>query len=114
MSIEHRQSRRYAIELAAEVDIGGDVLVASTQNVSVGGVGLVVDREIPEGTRCGVTLFLTQDGIEDPDEAPFEARAVVAWQAERDTGTWLVGVRFAEVSPAGRAHLERFVSKLPT
>lgn len=112
MSADNRKHRRYAVELAAEVEIRGEMLVAATNNVSVGGVGLVVDREVPEGSELAVTLFLTQDGIEDPDENPFEAKAVVAWSAVQDAGTWIAGVRFEKVSPAQAAQLERFLGKL--
>ncbi|AKF03304.1 PilZ domain-containing protein [Sandaracinus amylolyticus] len=112
MSAENRKHRRYAVELAAEVEIRGETIVASTQNVSAGGVGLVVDREVKEGSELAVTLFLTQDGIEDPDESPFEAKAIVAWTAVQDAGTWIAGVRFAKVSAAQSAQLERFLGKL--
>ena len=112
MSADNRKHRRYSVELAAEVEIRGETVVASTNNVSVGGVGLVVDREVNEGAELAVTLFLTQDGIEDPDETPFEAKATVAWTAVQEAGTWIAGVRFAKVSPAQAAQLERFLGKL--
>lgn len=112
MSVENRKHHRYAVELAAEVEIRGEVVVAATNNVSAGGVGLVVDREVKEGSQLAVTLFLTQDGIEDPDEEPFEAKAIVAWSAVQDAGTWIAGVRFEKVSPAQAAQLDRFLGKL--
>jgi c-di-GMP-binding flagellar brake protein YcgR len=112
MTVDNRKFQRFAVELAAEVEIRGEMVVASTQNVSAGGVGIVVDREVKEGAEIAVTLFLTQDGIEDPDENPFEAKAVVQWAAVQDAGTWIAGVRFAAVSPNQRAQLERFLHKL--
>lgn len=112
MSVENRKHRRFPVELAAEVSIRGETVVASTQNVSVGGVGLVVDREVKEGAELSVTLFLTQDGIEDPDEQPFEAKAVVQWAAVQDAGTWVTGVKFQTVTPTQKALLERFLSKV--
>ncbi len=112
MSIEHRRDRRYSVELAAEIDVRGEVLMAATSNVSVGGVALVIDRQLPEGGVVALTLFLTQDGIEDPDEQPFEVRAKVQWATEQDAGGWIAGVRFEKVSDTQRAHLERFLGKL--
>lgn len=112
LSVEHRKHRRFPVELAAEVELRGEVVVASTRNVSAGGVGLVVDRELNEGAEIAVTLFLTQDGIEDPDEQPFEAKAVVQWAAVQEAGTWLTGVRFQPVDPGQRMLLERFLTKL--
>jgi len=112
MSVENRKHRRVPVELAAEVSIRGETVVASAQNVSVGGVGLTVDREVMEGAELAVTLFLTQDGIEDPDEQPFEAKAIVQWATVQDAGTWITGVKFATVSAAQKALLERFLSKV--
>lgn len=112
MSVENRKHRRYSVELAAEVEIRGETVVASTQNVSAGGVGIVVDREVKEGSEVAVTLFLTQDGIEDPDETPFEAKAIVQWAAVQDAGTWIAGVRFAAVPDGQKAQLARFLDKL--
>lgn len=109
MSTEHRRHPRYAIEVAAEVTLGSRVLAAATQNVSEGGVGLVLEEPLDEGAEVGLTLFLTQDGIEDPDELPFETRAMVAWAAPNDVGTHVAGVRFAAVSEAQRAQLTRFL-----
>jgi c-di-GMP-binding flagellar brake protein YcgR len=112
MTVEHRKFPRFPVELAAEVSMRGETVVASTQNVSLGGVGLVVDREVKEGAEIAVTLFLTQDGIEDPDETAFEAKAIVAWTTVQDAGTWIAGVRFDKVSPLQKKQLERFLSKL--
>ncbi len=112
MTVDNRRFQRFAVELAAEVEMNGEMIVAATQNVSAGGVGIVVDREVAEGAQIAVTLFLTQDGIEDPDENPFEANAIVQWAAVQDAGTWIAGVRFEAVSPVQRAQLERFLGKL--
>lgn len=112
MSVEHRKHRRFPVELAAEVQVRGETVVASTQNVSSGGAGLVVDREMKAGAELAVTLFLTQDGIEDPDEQPFEAKAIVQWATVQSAGTWVTGVKFHPVSPGQKALLERFLTKL--
>jgi c-di-GMP-binding flagellar brake protein YcgR len=112
LSVDARRHPRFPVELAAEVDVRGETVVASTQNLSRGGVRLVVDREMQEGAEIAVTLFLTQDGIEDPDETPFEAKAVVAWAAVQDAGTWIAGVRFEQVTPEQEKLLERFLTRL--
>ena len=112
MSIEHRAHRRYVAEVAAEVSVGPEVVVAATQNVSVGGVGLLSDQPLPEGAEVKLVLFLTQDGIEDPDEEPFEVSASIAWSTENDAGAHLAGVRFGALTEAQRGQLERFVSAI--
>ncbi len=112
MTVDHRQHHRYPVEVAAEVTLGSRTLVASTQNISEGGVGLLVDEPLREGAQLALTLFLTQDGIEDPDEEPFETRAQVAWAAPQDEGMHVAGVRFEGLSGAQRAQLARFLAAL--
>jgi len=112
MSIENRRDERFGVKVAAEVTVGEDVVAAATQNVSRGGVALLIDRDVGEGATVAVTLFLTQDGIEDPDEEPFESQASVVWTAEQDDGSRVVGVRFDKVTRDQAAQLERFLSAL--
>jgi c-di-GMP-binding flagellar brake protein YcgR len=112
MSVENRKHPRYLVEIAAEITIGPNVWAGAAQNISEGGVGLVIEHALEEGATIGVTLFLTQDGIEDPDQEPFEVHAQVSWCAPRDEGTHVAGVRFAPLSPAQRAHLQRFIAAL--
>ena len=106
---EQRESRRYAVAVAAEVILDGMPVAAQTNNVSTGGVGLVLDQPVPEGGDLSVTLFLTQDGIEDPDEEPFEAVASVMWAGPRDDGSHSAGLQFANLSPAKALLLKRFL-----
>lgn len=109
MSTEHRRHARYPVEVAAEITTSGSTLVAATQNISEGGVGLVLDRPLEPGQQIALTLFLTQDGIEDPDEEPFEARAKVAW-SKAAGDTHVVGVELGAITPAQRAQLTRFIA----
>ncbi len=104
-----RKFPRYVVEVAAEVHLDGAVVAASTQNVSVGGAALLIDRVLAQGSTVEISLFLTQDGIEDPDEEPFMAKGTVQWVAERGKGIYATGVRFVSVSPPQAEHLERFV-----
>lgn len=111
MSTEHRRHIRHPVEVAAEITTSGTTLVAATQNISEGGVGLVLDRPLEEGQDLALTLFLTQDGIEDPDEEPFEAHAKVAW-AKTAGDTHVIGVQFGAISAAQRAQLTRFLAAI--
>lgn len=107
---EQRKHPRYEVEVATEVEAGGDVMIASTQNLSEGGAALILDSAVEEDAAVGVTLFLTQDGIEDPDEEPFEARATVMWSAERDDGGYVAGVRFDRLDATQQSQLQRFLA----
>lgn len=112
MSADNRQHIRFAVEVAAELTLGTRTLAAATQNVSEGGVGLVLDQPLAQGTAVQLALFLTQDGIEDPDEEPFEVRATVAWSGPQEGGLHVAGVRFGAVTAAQRAQLARFLAAL--
>lgn len=110
MSTENRLHHRYSVEVAAEVTLNERVIAAATQNVSKGGVGLILDEELPEGTEVMLSLFFTQDGIEDPDDAPFEVGATVAWSAPSDDGTFIAGARFDALGPGQQLQLDRFLT----
>jgi len=109
MSNEKREFQRFTVEVHGEVEIDGDVVAAATNDVSKGGCGLIVDRPVPEGGQVRITLFLTQDGIEDPDEDPFETVAKVMWMAPRDDGSYAAGLQFGNLSPAREMLLAHFL-----
>lgn len=110
MTAENRRHARYAVEVAAELNLGDSTFAAATQNISAGGVGLVLDAPLEDGAAFDLLLLLTQDGIEDPHEDPFEARAKIAWTAPQEDGTVLAGVRFAQLSDAQKRQLDRFLA----
>jgi c-di-GMP-binding flagellar brake protein YcgR len=110
MTDNKRKHARYAVQVAAEVMLGTDVVIAATHNLSHEGAALALDRPVQEGSTVRVTLFLTQDGIEDPDEEPFEAPATVRWAAEQEDGSHVMGVHFPRLSPAQSLQLKRFLT----
>jgi c-di-GMP-binding flagellar brake protein YcgR len=87
-------------------------LTGETHDVSLGGVSVTLEQEIKEGTQVDLALILTQDGIEDPNEEPFETQAGVMWSAPSDSGGWMLGLRFSELTDQHRAHLNRFLTAL--
>jgi len=107
---EHRAHPRFAVAVRGELEHEGDTLAAETQNLSTGGVALKVSRPVPDGAVVGVFLFLTQDGFEDPDEAPLTTKAAVRWSAGGDGGRHVVGLQFAKLEGAKKAQLERFLA----
>lgn len=114
MSTEQRRFERVPVELAGEMLVKGEHVHVATNNLSEGGVGLLLEHAVPDGTKIELTLFLTQDGIEDPDEEPFESAAVVRWTGERDDGMFLVGVQFEALDASRKAQLDRFLAALQT
>jgi c-di-GMP-binding flagellar brake protein YcgR len=114
-----RKHVRHQLAIAAEITIGDDTLTAETRDVSEGGVSVVLGAPIPDGTQVELSLILTQDGIEDPREEPFETKASVMWSAamEQDaaggqSAPVMHGLRFATVSTDQRQRLARFLAAI--
>jgi c-di-GMP-binding flagellar brake protein YcgR len=105
-----RQHTRYNVAVAAEVTQGDDTVEGETRDISAGGVSVMLSMPLQEGGTVALSLILTQDGIEDPNEEPFETRASVMWCAGLENGVAMSGLRFTDVAPAQRKRLERFLS----
>lgn len=112
MSQDQRQHQRVDVEVAGEVVVDGDVIGASTKNLSAGGVALLLDRELADGIELTLTLFLTQDGIEDPDQEPLEGPATVRWVAEREDGRFFVGLQFGALEGPAKERLDHFLKTI--
>lgn len=98
--------------MAAEVEVRGELLEGQTHDISSGGVSVQMPAALPEGETVQLTLILTQDGIEDPDEEPFEVSANVMWTAPSDSGESMAGLRFGGLDADKQAQLQRFLSAL--
>lgn len=115
MSEKHAQERqyeRYPVQLACEVNRAGSALSAETQNVSSGGVAIVLSQGPSIGEVVNVSLFLTQDGIEDAQRPPFECAASVRWTKPTDDHRWAAGLQFLSPSSAQTTLLEHFLAQI--
>lgn len=106
---DQRQFKRYSIEIKGEVFTGKEMLSASTKNLSEGGICLIVSKPLNEGDSVGVSLFLTEDGIEDPERAPLNLEGKVIWCAEQDQGDFAIGARFVNVQSNDLIELQTFL-----
>jgi c-di-GMP-binding flagellar brake protein YcgR len=109
MSQSTRQHERVDVEVAAEVDLEGTVLLAASKNLSAGGVALETESPLPKGATVGLSLFLTLEGIEDADVEPLTVQATVVWSTERGPGAYTAGVRYSRMGPAEKLQIETFV-----
>jgi c-di-GMP-binding flagellar brake protein YcgR len=107
--VQRRQHARFDVKLSAELILGEEVFTATTRDISEGGVGLDLDRSLPEGGELGVNLFLVVDDVEDERTEPLKVRGTVAWCAERDEGEWAAGIRFADVAANQKQWLKQFL-----
>lgn len=73
-------------------------------------MAVLLAEPVEEGSKVGLTLILTQDGIEDPDEDPYQCQASVMWAAPQDDGRLLVGLRYLAPAPQEQQRLRRFLA----
>ena len=106
---EKRRHPRYDIELKAELFTGKEILPVTTRNLSKGGVSLILKKPIEEGTTVGLSLFITEDGIEDPDQEPLNIKAKLVWCAPQNDGSFIAGARFVELNKRESDILDSFI-----
>lgn len=111
-AIEQRRTARFDVEVAAEVYTAKSVLPANTRNLSPTGVCLDTNASLEEGSVIGVSLFLTSDGIEDPDVEPLNLKARVIWSTETDETTHSTGARFEDLGEDEELMLRKFLAAL--
>lgn len=103
---------RCPVAMSAELSVGVERIGAATVDLSLGGIGLTLRRSLREGIRVQVSVFLTQDGVEDPDTPPLDLHARVAWVAPSDDGSFRAGLRFESVDAVRRSRLEGLLVSL--
>jgi hypothetical protein len=98
------------VQISCELTVAGETVHAETKDLSPGGAAVYFDRPLTVGEVITVSFFLTQDGIEDPERAPFECAASVRWTRPAG-GRHEAGVQFLSPSAGQRALLEDFLAQ---
>lgn len=109
---EQRRHPRVPVQVTTEISAGDVFVIAETKDLSLGGVSILTDENLVKGRTVFVTLILTQDGIEDPDEEPLESSATVRWTQDRPDGRCLAGMQFGPLTAAQKLQLDRFLSAM--
>src|SRR5262245_28832755 len=107
-----RKHQRYRAAVAAEVEIDFETYEGETRDLSEGGASVLLRAPLKDGMELNLTLFLTEDGIESPDEEPLMLQAQVIWLGEPKKGAVLAGLRFIAMSPENNARLASLLSAL--
>ncbi len=94
--MKHQRSARWESSLSAEIYTKTDVVAASAENLSEGGVCLQVDSSLLEDELVGVSMFPVHDGIEDPDAKVLNLPAKVVWCDQDDGPNVMAGMRFID------------------
>ncbi len=101
---------RLPIRVGAELQLPAMELTCATRNLSLGGVGMVLDRAVPEGALTMVSLYLVVDDVEDTDAEPLELAARVVWCRATGPETYEAGLQFQESTEAQRRRLAEFLA----
>ena len=81
-----RKHARFRTEIAAELDVEGEIFAGKTRDVSQGGASVLTDAQLIEGGSITMTLILTEDGIESATAEALCTKATVMWTAVTDAG----------------------------
>lgn len=100
------------MRISCELTIAGETRHAETKNLSSGGAAIYFARPLTIGEVVTVSLFLTQDGIEDPDRAPFECAASIRWSKPARGRGHEAGMQFLSPSGDQRALLKDFLEQV--
>lgn len=108
---EQRRHDRTVVRISCELTISGQAFHAEMLNLSGGGAAIVFARPLKSGEVVTVSFFLTQDGIEDPDRAPFECAASIRWSKNAGARGYEAGMQFLSPSSQQRAVLADFLKR---
>jgi c-di-GMP-binding flagellar brake protein YcgR len=107
-----REHARYPVCISCELTIAGETLHAETKNLSSGGAAIHFRRPLTVGEVVTVSLFITQDGIQDPDRATFECAASIRWVKPAGARGHEAGLQFLAPSSEQRALLKDFLAQV--
>ncbi len=110
--LENRRAHRYPVDVSAEVSVGARTLPMRTKNLSETGVCLVGRTPLDEGGELKLNLFLTVDGIEDPDTPPLELGASVIWATPGNENDHLAGCHFSDLDGDKVSVLKDFLGRI--
>jgi hypothetical protein len=109
-----RKHARFRTEIAAEIDVEGEISAGKTQDVSQGGASILTDAKLLDGSSVTLTLILTEDGIESAHAEALCTRAIVVWTVVTDSGENAAGLRFEGLGVSGTRTLAQLLSALST
>ncbi len=110
MSREARKSPRYALEAAVELRVGETVAHGRTDNLSRGGMCVIVDRAVDRGAEVVASVVLIFDA--DTASEPLELPARVVWSTALAGDQYQLGIAFLGLEAEQKDFLEMFLRYL--
>jgi len=108
-AIEKRQHPRFAVALKCTISDGDRQLTGATENVSRGGVSMML--EAPIELSSVVVLEMALDFGNDSFSEPLNVQALIVW-CTRLGERWQVGAKFSNLTREQRTYLEMFLHYL--
>ena len=102
MSREKREYPRKGIRLAVSYETMDEFLIDYTSNVSLGGIFLETEQELPRDHRLQLQLQL-------PDGEVFLAEGIIQWTSSDGTFPKGVGVHFTVLSARNQRRIKRLL-----
>jgi hypothetical protein len=109
MTIENRQHPRYAIELDAEITVGGTTVTGRTQDISRGGFCMMASGSVPVGASGEIRLALVFSDSEFSEHLVLPGTAVWCTPLK---GVYQIGVKFGTLDNQNRGYLDLFMKFL--
>lgn len=107
-----RQHPRHDISVSVEVFHQDQLLLADGNNLSQGGIGITLDVPLPEKVIIGLSMFLTEDDIEEEKTEPLNVHAQIIWCTEQQPSGFVAGLRFVDLDAAQSQKLKLFLWRL--
>lgn len=107
-----RAHPRYSTALSVEIYTEQKLILATANNLSVGGLGVISTEVIPDKTGVGLSMFLVEEGIEDETTPPLNLRGKVAWCAPVDAGGFQAGLQFETLTQPQQSAITHFLRRL--
>ncbi len=101
---DRRVHRRVNAKVPVKISTG-DGIEGTTQDLSEGGMGVVVSSAVEKGK----TLEIFIDVPHDLEGKQIKTMATVMWSAQTDSGAYVAGLKFDGPSPDSMARLRKFL-----
>ena len=107
--LDKRAHKRYKVQFKADILTNNEILHAITSDLSEGGLRVILDKRVQQGDQFKLTLFLTEDDIEDPDLEPLTLSIYIKWCSRDPTGNYVAGAQFIDIKPAMKVRLRKLL-----
>ncbi len=103
-----RKYSRHELHLAVEIVTGDNIYYGITNDVSKGGMSILINGPVYDQEPIQVGVFRIVEGIED-SIPPLGINGVVAWSRIMEPGAFSAGIRFIDLGADEEAYLADLV-----